>query len=124
MPGEGRSPYGPARGRRAADRKAGGVVASSDDVSPSTRFVGVSGDRFVGFEVQVALDWKAEFAAHGAKLEKAHVAELGLPEAEIAEAEGDVIEPELGQEPGALGVYLAHGCGNGRRPKGESESRL
>jgi hypothetical protein len=25
---------------------------------------------------------------------------------------------------GALGVYLPHGCGNGRRPRGESESRL
>ncbi len=24
-------------------------------------------------------------------------------------AESDVIEPELGQEPGALGVYLPHG---------------
>ncbi len=81
VPGEGRSPNGPARGRRAADRKAGGVVASSDDVSAATRFVGVSGDRFVGFEVQVALDGKAEFAAHGAKLDEAYVAEFRLAHA-------------------------------------------
>ncbi len=43
--------------KSAADPKAGGVhVASSDDVSVGTRFVGVGGDGFVGFEVQIALD--------------------------------------------------------------------
>jgi hypothetical protein len=42
---------------KAADPKAGGVrVASGDDVTAGTRFVGVGGDGFVGFEVQVALD--------------------------------------------------------------------
>jgi hypothetical protein len=42
---------------KAADPKAGGVSgASSDDVTAVTRFLGVGGDRFVGFEVQVALD--------------------------------------------------------------------
>jgi hypothetical protein len=45
---------------RAARPKAGGVsVASSDDASVRTRFVGVSADGLVGFEVRVALDWKA-----------------------------------------------------------------
>ena len=29
---------------------------SGDDVSAATRFVGVGGDCFVGFEVQIALD--------------------------------------------------------------------
>jgi len=48
----------------------------SDDMSARTRLVGVGGDGFVGLEVQVALDRKAEFAAHGAKLDEAHVAEF------------------------------------------------
>jgi len=62
---------------QAADPKAGGVrIASTDDATVRTRFIGVGGDGFVGFEVQVALDGKAEFAAHGAKLDEAHVAEL------------------------------------------------
>ena len=41
-------------------------VVSSDDVSAGARFVSVGGDGFVGFEVQVALNGKTEFAAHGA----------------------------------------------------------
>ncbi len=62
---------------RAADPKAGGVnVASSDDATTRTRLVGVGGDGFVGFEVNVALDRKSEFAAHGAKLEEAYIAEF------------------------------------------------
>ncbi len=73
---------------KAADPEAGGVrVASSDDVSAGTRFVGVGGDGFIGLEVQVALDRETQFAAQGAKLEEAHVAEFRLPEAEIAESE-------------------------------------
>ncbi len=51
-------------------------VALSDDVSVRTRLLGVGGDRFVSFEVQVALDRKAEFTAYGAKLDEAHVPEL------------------------------------------------
>jgi hypothetical protein len=48
--------------KKSADPKAGGVrVASSDDVSAGTGFVGVGGDRSVGIEVQVALDRKSEF---------------------------------------------------------------
>jgi hypothetical protein len=46
----------------AADPKAGGVsVASRDDVPAVAGFVGVGGYCFVGVEVQVALDGKAEF---------------------------------------------------------------
>ena len=65
-------------------------VASSDDVTEGTRFVGVGGDGFVGFEVQVAFDWKPKFAAHGPKLREAHVAKFGAAHSEIAEAEGEV----------------------------------
>src|SRR5271157_5098534 len=78
--------------QNAADPKTGGVsVVSSDDVAAATRFVGVGGDRFVGSEVQVALDRWTEFSAHGAKFDEAHVAELGLTHAEIAEAEGHAV---------------------------------
>ena len=63
-------------------RKSGALVlrrpkaASGDDVSVRTRFVGVNRNRFVGFEVEVAFDRKPEFAADGAKLGEAHVAEF------------------------------------------------
>jgi hypothetical protein len=65
-------------------------VASSDDVTEGTRFVGVSRDGFVGLEVQVALDGESELAAYDAKLREAHVAEFGAAQAEVAEAEGEV----------------------------------
>ena len=79
--------------------------ASSDDVSVRTRFVGVGGDGFAGFEVQVAFDRKAEFAPDAAKLREAYVAEFGAAHAEIAEAEGEVgAFVDFGEEPGALGV--------------------
>jgi hypothetical protein len=38
--------------------------------------LGHSRNRFVGFEVQIALDEKAEFAAHSGKLKQTHVAEF------------------------------------------------
>jgi hypothetical protein len=90
----------------AAGPKAGGVsVASSDDVSAVTRFVGVVRDGFVGVEVQIALDGKLELVAYGAKLREADVAELGAAHAEIAEAEGEVgAFVDFGEQPGALGV--------------------
>jgi hypothetical protein len=47
-------------------------------------------DGFGGFEVQVAFDRKAEFAAYGAKFGDAHVAECGAAQSKIAEAEGEV----------------------------------
>ena len=48
MPDGGQS----SKSEKAADPKAGGVsVASSDNASVATRFVGVSGDRLVSFEV-------------------------------------------------------------------------
>ncbi len=52
------------KSRRPAGRRR--ESRTSDDVSAGTRFVGVSRDRFVGFEVQVTLNWKTEFAAHDA----------------------------------------------------------
>ncbi len=91
--------------RKTADPRAGGMRgASGDDVPAGARFVGVGGDRFVGVEVQVALNGKAEFAAHGAKFGKAYVAEFGFAHAKIAEAEGQAVGVDFGQEPGALGV--------------------
>jgi hypothetical protein len=80
-------------------------VVSSDDVSARTRVVSVGRNRFVGFEVQVALDGKSELAAHGAKLREADVAEFGAAHSEIAEAEGEVgAFVDFGEKPGALGV--------------------
>jgi hypothetical protein len=65
---------------KAADPKAGGVSnASSDDVSVRTSFVGVGGDGFVSFEVQIALDQEPQFAAYGARFVEADVA----PETDI-----------------------------------------
>ena len=61
----------------------------SDDVTTVTCFVGVGGDGFVGGEVQVAFDRKAEFTAYGAKLREADVAEFRFTHAEVAEAEGE-----------------------------------
>jgi hypothetical protein len=51
--------------------------------------------RFVGIEVQVALDGKSEWAAQFANLAHADESEFWRSHAEIAEAEGDVIEAEL-----------------------------
>jgi hypothetical protein len=52
-------------------------AASSDDATVRTRIVGEGRNRFVGSEVQVALERKAEFAAHGAGLREADAAEFG-----------------------------------------------
>ena len=59
-------------------------VASGDDVTAGVSFVGVAGNRFVGFEVRVALNGESEFAADGAKLREAHVAELLGPSMALA----------------------------------------
>jgi len=52
---------------------------SSDDVSAGTRFVGVGGDGFIGFEVQVALDGKSESAAHGDSSDSTPTDSSGIP---------------------------------------------
>ena len=63
---------------RAADPEAGGVsIASSDDALTAAGLVSVSRDGLIGIEVQVALDRKPEFAAHGGEFSEAHVAEFG-----------------------------------------------
>ena len=80
-------------------------VALGDDAPEPACFLGVGGDRLIGFEVQVALDGEAELAADGLQFEEAHVAEFRLAQAEIAESEGQaVVRIELGQEPGTLRV--------------------
>ena len=48
-----------------------------DNATALTRLVGVGGDGLVSVEVQIALDWESELAAHGAELREAHVAKLG-----------------------------------------------
>jgi hypothetical protein len=42
---------------------------------------GVSRNRFVGFEVPIALDGEAELAAYAGEFDEAHVAELRLAHA-------------------------------------------
>ena len=69
-------------------RRPAARIASSDDVTAATSLVGVGGDGFVGFEVQVAFDRKTEFAPDAAKLREAYVAEFRATQSEIAEAEG------------------------------------
>ncbi len=78
---------------------------SSDDVPVRAGFVGVGRHRFVGFEVQVALDGESQFAAHGAKFDEADIAEFRLAHSEIAEVECEVgAFVDFREEPGALGV--------------------
>jgi hypothetical protein len=55
----------------------------------------VDGQGFVGVEVQVALDGETERAAEIANLAHADEAQFRASHAEICEAEGDVVEPEL-----------------------------
>lgn len=73
--------------KKAADPKAGGHVALGDDAPKLASLFGISRDRLVVFEVQIALDGKAEFASHRLQFDQADVAELGFAHAEIAEAE-------------------------------------
>ncbi len=47
---------------RAPRRRGARKRQSSDDASVGAGFVGVSGDRFVGFEVQVALQYEKKQA--------------------------------------------------------------
>jgi hypothetical protein len=55
--------------------------------------------------VKVVLYGKSEFAAHGAKLDEADVAEFGAAHSKISEAEGEVGGfVDFSEEPGALGV--------------------
>jgi len=62
------------------------------------------GQRFVGVEMLIALDGKPEWAAQVPQFVHTDEAKFWASHAKIAEAEGDVIEPELGEEPGALRV--------------------
>lgn len=51
-------------------------VGSSHNASARTCLVGVSRDGLVGVEVQVALEGKPDFAAHGGEFRQAHVAKF------------------------------------------------
>ena len=100
--------------RKAADPKAGGNVALGDDAPKLASFFGVSRNRLVGFEVQITLDRKAEFAADGLQFDEAHVAEFRLAHAQIAESKGEtVIGIELlGSLPGPRPSGQPKGCSN------------
>ena len=63
--------------RKTAGPDAGGESPSGDDATVLAGYFRVGGEGFVSVEVQVALGGEAERAAHGAKLDEAHVAELG-----------------------------------------------
>jgi len=71
-------------------------VASSDDATVRTRFVGVSGEGFDGGEVEITLDGKAQRAAQVTQFAHANVTEFGIAHAEVAETEGNVVETEFG----------------------------
>jgi hypothetical protein len=86
-------------------RRPASISASGDDAPKLASLFGIRRNRLVRFEVQIALDWQAEFAADGLQFDETHIAEFRLAHAEIAEAEGEpVIGIELGQEPGALRI--------------------
>ena len=87
-------------------------MPSGDDVRVSASFIGVSGDCFVGDEVAIALDGKAELAAYAGDFDEAHVAEFRLAHAQIAESKGEtVIGIELlGSLPGPRPSGQPKGC--------------
>lgn len=67
--------------------------------------LGVCGDRPRRREDDIALERKPQRAAGGGELVQAHVAEFRLPEAEIAETEGQVaVGVQLREEPGGVAV--------------------
>jgi hypothetical protein len=63
-----------------------------------TSLVGVGGEGFVSVEVQVALEGEAEWATEIAQFVHAHESEFRRSHAEVAKTEGDVIEPEFGED--------------------------
>jgi len=69
-----------------------------------TRFGRIRGQRFVRVKVHIALDGKAKRTTEVANLAHADEAEFRGSHAEICEAEGDVVEPELREEPSALRI--------------------
>ena len=62
-------------------------VTLSDNMTSGSGFFCVSRNRFVGDEVPIAFDGKAELAAHGGDFRKADISELRTAEPKIAEAE-------------------------------------
>jgi hypothetical protein len=78
----------------------------------SASFLGVGGDRLVGFEVPIALDGKVELAAHYRYFDEADISQLGTAKPEIAESEGEsaVGIELLGSVPGPRPPRLPKGC--------------
>jgi hypothetical protein len=79
-------------------------VTLGDDVPAFTRIVGVDGEGFVGVKVHIALDGEAQGTAKVAQFVHAHVAQLRRSHAKVAEAEGEAVSIDFGEQPGALGV--------------------
>jgi hypothetical protein len=75
-------------GNRRLDGEAPGNPLS-EGVSVNPCFFSVGGEGLAGDEVPIALDRKAELAAHGLQFEQADVAESRLAHSEVAEAEGE-----------------------------------
>ena len=71
---------------------------------PASEF-GVGRDRARRREVQIALQRKSQRATRGSELLQAHLGDLRLAEAEIAETEGQIaVRIQLRQEPGGIAV--------------------
>jgi hypothetical protein len=101
MPGEGRSPNGPAR-TIAADPEAGGRTANSgDDESSRERLLSVGGQGLRGDEVNVADDATVVGALRLLQVMEEYMAECGTTMADIAQAVGAIaaVVIELGEQP-------------------------
>ena len=76
---------------RAGDPKAAGRRGGlGDDATMFAGCLGVRRNRARWGEVEIALDGQAQRPAEFRELSEAHVAELRLPEAEIAQSEGQL----------------------------------
>ena len=92
---------------KTADFGAGGLeIKSGDDAPALSGLLDVAGDALVSFERQIPLEWQPQGAADGLELLKVKLTQFGLPESQVAEAEGhiNVFRSKFRQQPGALGI--------------------
>jgi hypothetical protein len=76
--------------------------ALCDDPPVRASFVGVRGESFIRAKVQVALDGKTQGAAKFADFAHGDEAQFWCPHSKVAETEGNIVQPKLGEEAGAL----------------------
>ena len=88
-------------GMRRISARAGVSPALCDDAPAAASRVRIHRERPIRREMQIALDGKAEPAADRGELREVHVAELGTPEAQIAEPQDaiGITRVEFGEEP-------------------------